>query len=79
MSDSDTPCPMTIRPRLVEEMVQTPPKGMESWRMYRIEYGEGLPEGTIWLPKMQDTKYFEINLCQMAEDQEDYDEVDEGE
>ena len=38
----------------VEEMVQTFPKGMENWRMYRIEYGGHaeacLIESVIWLP-----------------------------
>jgi hypothetical protein len=40
---------------LVEYGVNTFPKGLEGWRMYRIEYGGHaeacLAEGLIWLPK----------------------------
>lgn len=39
---------------LIEQIVSTYPKGMEKFRMYRIEYGGHGPnclcEGTIWLP-----------------------------
>jgi len=51
-----------IRSRLVEQMVLNPPKGMEGWRMFRIEYGEGMPEGLIWLPGYADRDGFEREL-----------------
>jgi len=44
---------------LVEQMVMREPKGMEGWRMYRIEYGghaeNCIIEGVLWLP--QDVNY----------------------
>ncbi len=58
---------MTIRPHLVEVVVFNPPKGMESWRMYRIEYGEGMPEGTIWLVPHISPQYIEDLLGGMTE------------
>lgn len=51
---------------LTEEMVFNPPKGMEGWREYRIEYGgfhEGcLVEGNIWLPPHADPDFIETIL-----------------
>lgn len=39
---------------LVEQIVNTPPRNMQGWRMYRIEYGGHAEqcnvEGTVWLP-----------------------------
>jgi hypothetical protein len=41
-----------MRVDLVEQMVMRPPKGMEKWRNYRIEYGGHaqycVVEGIIW-------------------------------
>ena len=43
---------------LIEQGVITFPRGMDGWRMYRIEYGghaeNCLCEGTIWLPPYAD-------------------------
>ena len=42
-----------ICPTFTEEAVLNPPRGMEGWRKFRIEYGfegHGLPEGGVWLP-----------------------------
>lgn len=43
-----------MRIDLIEQAVLTSPRGMEGWRMFRIEYGghaeNCLCEGTIWLP-----------------------------
>jgi hypothetical protein len=43
---------------LTEEMVYNPPRNMEGWREYRIEYGgihqDCLVEGSIWLPRHAD-------------------------
>ncbi|KKN89775.1 hypothetical protein LCGC14_0236210 [marine sediment metagenome] len=58
---------MTIKPRLIEMLMNNPPKGMESWQMYRIEYGEGLPEGTIWLREHMSPQYIEDLLGGMVE------------
>ena len=44
---------------LVECAVFRPPPGMESWRFYRIEYGDGKPEGAIWLPPDVDRRDIE--------------------
>jgi hypothetical protein len=38
--------------RYVEESVNTPPAGMEGWRLFRIEYGDGLAEGRVWMPPL---------------------------
>ena len=44
-----------MRISLVEQAVMSYPKGMEEFRMYRIEYGGHaeacLVEGIIWLPE----------------------------
>ena len=48
---------------LVEQMVNTYPKGMEGWRFYRIEYGghaeDCLCEGNIWLQTIADSREVE--------------------
>jgi len=47
----------------IEQMVQTPPKNMTGWRMYRIEYGGHAEqcnvEGTVWFPDWFDVEVFE--------------------
>jgi len=44
-----------MRVSLVEQMVHRWPKGMENYRMYRIEYGGHAEScvmvGSIWLPQ----------------------------
>ncbi len=62
-----------IQPRLVEQMVQTPPEGMEHWRMYRIEYGNDI-EGLIWLPAHIDPSGMEKNLQAMAKEAPEWEE-----
>ena len=56
---------------LVEEMVFNPPKGIEGWRCYRIEYGGHaqacLVEGRIWLPSRADPDSIEQLLLGMQE------------
>ena len=48
---------------LIEQIVQTPPRNMEGWRMYRSEYGGHAEacntEGTIWFPPWFDPRVFE--------------------
>lgn len=48
---------------LVEQMVQRPPRNMQGWRMYRIEYGGHAEqcnvEGVVWFPKWFDARVFE--------------------
>ena len=55
-----------MRVSLVEQMVQRPPRDMDNWRMYRIEYGghaeNCIIEGTIWLPLYCDAYKFEKSL-----------------
>jgi hypothetical protein len=51
-----------ISPVFTEQAVFNPPKGMEGWRNFRIEYGfegDGLPEGSIWLPPYASWEAFE--------------------
>ena len=52
-----------MRISLVEQAVMNYPKGMEKFRMYRIEYGghaeSCLVEGTIWLPEVYWPESFE--------------------
>jgi len=42
------------------------PEGMKDWRMYRIEYGPGGPEGVIWLPRSMNPEYLEGHLRMYA-------------
>lgn len=61
-----------MRISLVEYGVQNYPKGMEKFRLYRIEYGghaeSCLCEGLIWLPQGISADYFEGLLEGMASD-----------
>jgi hypothetical protein len=49
--------------QLTEMMVLYPPKGLENYRFYRIEYGganeDCVYEGALWLPKHVDRKEIE--------------------
>lgn len=55
--------------RLIEQMVLNSPKGMEGWRMFRIEYGghaeRCLAEGLIWLPQCLDPDNAESTLNEL--------------
>lgn len=41
---------MAPRDATLVEVSFYPPKGMEGYRLFRIEYGEGFPEGIMYLP-----------------------------
>ena len=55
-----------MRVSLVEQAVLSPPKGMEGWRMFRVEYGghaeRCLVEGVLWLPGLVDPQIMEDAL-----------------
>lgn len=55
-----------MRISLIEQMVQNCPKGMEHFRLFRIEYGghasHCLCEGVIWLPETIDEVFAEKYL-----------------
>lgn len=52
-----------MRINLIEQVVYHYPKGLEGWRMYRIEYGghaeNCVYEGMIWLPGWVDPEQTE--------------------
>lgn len=64
-----------MRVSLVEYGVFNYPKGMEKWRLYRIEYGGHaeacLCEGLIWLPENMDAEVIENLLSSKVQAKDD--------